>query len=87
MSENIEVEVWELVWEEEYEPDWRLRLWVGSKPSREQILSAISGTVWRLEEEQYEEAVNALCNKHFYGIDTYHSLSLNSFTAEKGESQ
>ncbi|AEK21577.1 hypothetical protein GY15_16315 [Delftia sp. 670] len=76
--------VWELVWEEEYEPDHRMGLWVENPPSVDQLAEVLLGACWRLTDDKVEEAANSLLKCGGYKVSQYHALSLDSFFADTG---
>ncbi|ALT58321.1 hypothetical protein PaoP5_040 [Pseudomonas phage PaoP5] len=76
--------VWELVWEEDYEPDNRMGLWIGNPPSVEQLAEVLLGADWRLTEDKVEEAARSLLKNGGYKVSQYHWLNLNSFFADDG---
>ncbi|AGR89284.1 hypothetical protein X831_gp164 [Pseudomonas phage PAK_P2] len=76
--------VWELVWEEDYEPDHRIGIWIGNPPSKEQLEGVLRGADWRLKDDKVEEAVNSLLKCGGYKVSQYHALSLDSFFADTG---
>ncbi|WLW36604.1 hypothetical protein [Pseudomonas phage vB_PaeM_PS3] len=76
--------VWELVWEEEYEPDSRMGLWIGNPPSKEQLVDALTEVDWRLEGDRVDEAAISLLKSGGYKVSQYHWLNLDSFFADTG---